>query len=113
MFPRGVCLPKFFGCAVATPRRAEVENIYHCCVHKTASQWIRGILAARETYLGCGLRTHSYQSRLPGGSDTRKITERTFDRPFPTFSIVTPVYIGRENFCALPKPESWRAFMVV
>ncbi len=96
-----------------TPRRTEIENIYHCCVHKTASQWIARILAAQETYQGCGLRAYSYQRDLPGGSDTRKITERTFDRPFPVFSIVTPVYIGRDNFDALPKPDSWRAFTVV
>ena len=68
---------------------------------------------ARNACLGCGLRPYSYQRELPGGSDTRKITDRTFDEPFPTFSIVTPVYIGRDNFRALPKPASWRAFAVV
>ncbi len=110
----GWALGPFF-CAgqTATPRRSEVENIYHCCVHKTASQWIARILSAEEIYLGCGLRTYSYQRDLPGGSDTRKITDRTFDCGFPKASIVTPVYIGRENFRAFPKPRSWRAFAVV
>jgi hypothetical protein len=50
---------------------------------------------------------------LPGGSDPRKISERTFASPFPSFSIVTPVYIERGNFELLPKPDSWRAFAVV
>ena len=95
------------------PRRSGVENIYHCCVHKTASQWIAAILAARETYQACGLRAYSYQRDLPGGADPRKISERTFESPFPSFSIVTPVYIERGNFESLPKPESWRAFAVV
>ena len=86
-----------------------MENVYHCCVHKTASQWIAAILAARETYQACGLRAYSYQRDLPGGSDPRKISERTFDNPFPSFSIVTPVYIERGNFELLPKPGYERA----
>lgn len=115
MSPPGALIRAIFSRSrpVSVPRRSNVENVYHCCVHKTASQWIARILAAPETYLGCGLRTYSYQRTLPGGSDARKLTDRTFDRPFPTFSIVTPVYIGHDNFHALPKPASWRAFVVV
>jgi len=93
--------------------RSVAENIYHCCVHKTASQWIARILAADETYRASGLHTYRYQRELPGGADIRKIGERTFDKPFPPHTIVTPIYIGWENFIAIPKPSSWRAFFVM
>ncbi len=106
---------QFLGSGRKAPatRQSSVENIYHCCVHKTASQWIARILAAPETHQGCGLRTHAYQSQLPGGADTRNIDERTFDHPFPRRCIVTPIYIGREAFLDFPKPAAWRAFVVV
>jgi hypothetical protein len=111
----GGLMKKLFGGGAAedVAHRSSAENIYHCCVHKTASQWIARILSAEETYRGCGLRTHRYQRELPGGADTRKISERTFDKPFPPHTIVTPIYVGWENFTAIPKPPSWRAFFVM
>lgn len=109
----GLMKKLFGGKSDEVTHRSVAENVYHCCVHKTASQWIARILAAEEVYRGCGLRTHRYQRELPGGADTRKISERTFDKPFPPHTIVTPIYIGWENFSAIPKPASWRAFFVM
>lgn len=97
----------------AVAYQTPLENIYHCCVHKTASQWIAKILADDVTYRFCGLKTHRYQRELPGGADDRPIRERTFNRPFPHKTIVTPIYIGLENFLALPKPAAYRAFFVM
>ena len=70
----GGLMKKLFGGGASDEiaHRSAAENIYHCCVHKTASQWIARILSAEETYRGCGLRTHRYQRELPGGADTRK-----------------------------------------
>ena len=101
------------GNAKEMTHRSAADNIYHCCVHKTASQWVARILDAEETYLACGLRTYRYQRELPGGADARKISERTFDKPFPARTIVTPIYIGWENFAAIPKPSAWRAFFIM
>src|SRR5436190_15938066 len=97
----------------AVEYRSSSENIYHCCVHKTASQWILRILSAPETYRFSGLRAHAYQRELAGGADTRKVTERTFDKPFPRRTIVTPIYIDLKSFLAIPKPESFKAFFVM
>ena len=93
--------------------RSSATNIYHCCVHKGGSQWIKKILSDQRTYRYSGLVPYTYQVRLPGRCDPRKITERTFDEPFPRNTIVTPLYIVFENFEAIPKPENYKAFYVM
>lgn len=93
--------------------RSSADNVYHCCVHKTASQWLLRIFSEPDTYRFCGLQAYRYFRELPGGVDERKIKDRTFDKPFPERTIVTPLYIGLDNFRAIPKPNSWRGFFVV
>jgi hypothetical protein len=93
--------------------RSAAENIYHCCIPKSASQWVAKILAAPETRQYSGLTPHRYVDSLPGGADSRKITERTFTQPFPRGTIVAPIYITLENLLAVPKPTNWRAFFVM
>lgn len=88
-------------------------NAYHCCVHKTASQWIKGIFCHRKVYAASGLMPFSYQRELEGGVDVRPIHERRFDRPFPTKTIVTPLYLAFDAFAAMPKPDNYRAFFVM
>jgi hypothetical protein len=92
--------------------RSKCRNIYHLCVHKTGSQWIRKILSDDRTYRYSGLVSYQYFLTLPGGVDGRRITERAFDVAFPEGTIVTPVYIDRDNFEKIPKPSVSRAFFV-
>jgi hypothetical protein len=91
---------------------SSAENVYHCCVHKTASQWLRKIFSDPRTYQYCGLEVYNYEQELPGGTDARRLTERTFAEEFPRRTIVTPMYIDLPGFQRLPKPESFRAFFV-
>lgn len=87
-------------------------NVYHCCVHKTGSQWLRAILSDRRIQEFSGLGHHLYQRALPARSEQRRITERTFAKPFPTRTIVSPLYVDFGNFAAMPKPDDYRAFFV-
>lgn len=87
-------------------------NIYHCCVQRTASQWIRAILSDSRTYKYSGLTCYTYQRTLPGG-DPRKITHRSFTTPFPEGTIISPLYIDFENYMTIPKPEHYKAFSVM
>ena len=91
--------------------RSDLTNIYHCCVHKTGSQWIRKILSDRRTFMYTGLRPYHYQSRLKNG-DRRDIKDRTFVEPFPRRTIVSPIYINYEHFHKMPKPERHKAFFI-
>jgi hypothetical protein len=89
------------------------ENVFHCCVHKTGSQWIRRMLADPLVYKYSGLRTYHYQSQLPGGVDSRSISDRSFSVPFPTQTIVTPLYINYANFAAIDRPDRSAGFFVM
>jgi hypothetical protein len=92
--------------------QSRLDNLYHCCIGRTGSQWLRRMLSDSRVYYRCGLRTYTYQDRLPGRVDTRRLTERTFERPLPSHRIVTPLYLSYENFRDLPKPSAYRAFFV-
>jgi hypothetical protein len=97
---------------VLVSHRSRFTNVYHCCIGRTASQWLRRVLSDSRVYYRCGLRTYTYQERLPGRVDERGLTERTFGRPFPLRRIVTPLYFSFDNFRELPKPSAYRAFFV-
>jgi Sulfotransferase domain len=87
-------------------------NVYHCCVPKTGSQWIRKILSDPLASQYSGLNTYHYQSKLPGKRDSRPIKDRVFAEPFPIGSVISPLYISFESFTFLPKPQVYRAFFV-
>lgn len=89
------------------------ENVFHLCVPKTASQWYRQVLADERTYRYSGLRHYQYQNDLPDKSDPRRLTERSFEKPFPPRTIVSPLYIDYENYRRIPKPETARGFFVM
>ncbi len=97
---------------VRVARRSELRNVYHCCLHKTGSQWIRKVLADPDVYRMTGLRTYAYAPRLPEGSKNRGYRGLRFPSPMPRNTIVSPMYIDFEGFEAIPKPEPWRAFFV-
>src|SRR5688572_25796569 len=88
-------------------------NVYHCCVQKTASQWVRGLLQDKRTYKYSGLKVFNYEERLAEKVDSRPLTARTFDEPFPKDTIVTPIYINQEGLKSIRKPKDFRAFFVM
>lgn len=93
-------------------RHTELRNVYHCCLHKTGSQWIRKILADPDVYQRTGLRTYAYAPRLPEARKNRGYRGLRFETPFPRNTIVSPLYIDLEGFSAIPKPDPWRGFFV-
>lgn len=96
--------------------RARIEspsdNVFHCCLHKSGSQWIRRIMKDARVYQYSGLADHHYQSSMPGGHDPRPVNQRAFDEPFPTRTIITPLYIDYVGYTKIPKPDSSRAFFI-
>ncbi len=88
-------------------------NIYHCCVYKTGSQWLRQVLDHRLVRKSSGMDCYRYEDYLPNNVDPRKITERFFDEPFPENKILTPLFISFPCFQSIPKPANYKAFFVV
>lgn len=90
----------------------KVRNVYHCCVQKTGSQWIKSILGDKLIFRNSGLKTYSYQKYLPTKGDPRRITERIFDHPLPENTIATPLYLDYHCYSSIKKPEEYRTFFV-
>ena len=88
---------------------SDVENIYHCTVHKAGSQWFREVLFDPLIYQWCGLKP--WLRRIKG-IDPRSYWDRYYERSFPRRRIVTPLYIRYEAFQKIPKPVNYRAFFV-
>lgn len=88
-------------------------NIYHCCVFKTGSQWVRGVLQHPLIKAASGLDCYRYEDYLPNNTDSRKITERFFDEPFPENTILSPLFLSFECFQSIQKPNKYRAFFVM
>ena len=101
---------EFLARLVPVKHRSVAQNVYHCCVWKTASQWLRNVLSATEVYRYSGLLPYAYE--VHEGRDYRALQERTFEQPFPLNRIITPLYINYESFAGLPKPDQFRAFFV-
>lgn len=93
--------------------RADVENVYHCCTHKSASQWVRSLLADPLTFRYSGLHDFHYQSEWMGGHDPRPFNERYFSKSFPEQTVCSPLYIPYDCFQQIPKPSRYRGFFVL
>lgn len=87
----------------------KIENIYHCCLQKTASQWVKNILTDKLV----SEKTH-YQVMVP---EKDYITDKRFlaelDNAFPSNTIISPLYVTYEQFARLPKPKNYRAIWVM
>ena len=94
-------------------RPSGVDNVFHCCVQKTASQWIRKIFSSVELYRYSGLRPFHYQTLLLDGYDRRRLCERAFSDPFPRRTVVTPLYVDFASYRSIPKPMEYRTFFVL
>jgi len=90
---------------------SQVDNVYHCCVWKTASQWVRNVFSSLQIYRYSGLLVYGYTEHHHMGDD-RPLHERTFDEAAPLRRIVSPLYCNYQHFAAMPKPDSHRAFFV-
>ncbi len=89
-----------------THERREL-TVYHCCVHKSASQWFAQLfqdpVIERETRLA---HFNPKTNFVPG---TPELLEGL---SFPEGTIVSPLYVRYEDFAAMAKPASYRAFYV-
>jgi len=88
--------------AVPVHSRSAYENIYHCALRKTASQWIKAMLGDPIVYRHCGLLPY----------DPRPYGWR-FPQAFPGGRIVAPLFVSHRRFMDIPKPDRYRAFFVL
>jgi hypothetical protein len=71
-------------------------------VRKTGSQWVKALLSDPVVYRYSGL--------LPFD---QRVQRRLYPHAVPTRHVVSSLFITREGFNALPKPEKYRAFFIM
>jgi len=82
--------------------RCEYQNIYHCAMQKTASQWIKALFSDPAVYRHSGLLPYVpryYRWRSP--------------QPFPVNRAVLSLFASYERLASIPKPDRYRAFFVL
>lgn len=87
----------------------EDQNIYHCCIQKSGSQWIKSMFSDQMVYKASNMKTHVPHKNF----FARSLVQYLIDKPLPVNKIITPLYIGYEDFLKIPKPEKYKAFFVM
>ena len=99
--------------------RSVCDNIYHCCVQRTGSQWIQKVLFDSRIQMYCGLIPYIYKMpygyKLPCniGYRPENNINGVFIDPFPKDTIVGPLYVSFEAYMTIPKPENYKTFFVM
>lgn len=83
--------------------RSANDNVYHVCVWKTASQWVRLVLSDPRVYRYSGLGVCLPNPLLKPDPGMVRLPERT---------IVAALVRDYRYFAALPKPDRYFAFFV-
>lgn len=92
---------------------SHLTNIYHCCVYKTGSQWIRRIFSDPRLYMWSGLKPLNGAS-LGGGERNRiPVSERIKPEGFPAKTAVLGMFISYENFKEIKKPDNHITFFIM
>jgi hypothetical protein len=86
-------------------RWSPYENIYHCCIQKTASQWFRRVFSDPVFYRYTGLRPLPY-SQLG-------LKEAHFEKPLPRRTIAIHLYLDFPTYASIPKPARYKTFFVM
>jgi hypothetical protein len=86
------------------------SNVYHCTIQKAASQWVQAILADERTF-----HYSNFFHALGEDAQAKTIVshERSITTPFPSRTIVSPLYITYEAYRDIPKTGSSRAIYVM
>jgi hypothetical protein len=87
--------------AVRPESRSPYRNIYHCCVPRTASRWLKLILSDQLIYRYSGLG-HAEIAR-----------DSLLEAPPRSRSVVGPLYVSHSAFEAIVKEPPYRAFFVM
>ncbi|WP_326555590.1 sulfotransferase domain-containing protein [Micromonospora sp. NBC_01813] len=86
---------------VPVTTRCEYDNVYHCTVRKTASQWVKSLLSDPVVYRHSGL--------LPFD---QRVHRRRYPDAIPPGRVASSLFVSRKRFDSIPKPEKYRAFFI-
>lgn len=93
--------------------RSRYDNVYHCCIPKTGSQWLRSLFSDIRAFQYSGLLHCGYSGKDGRAMAARSLTDRRYAEPFPVKRIVGPLYVTYDNFRLIPQPRLYRALFVM
>lgn len=82
-----------------------IENVYHCCTQKTASQWFRGVLRDAIVYRNTGWDVVPYREL--------GLNDAEISKPIPRHTVAAHLYIDYPTYGAIEKPENYRTFFIL
>jgi hypothetical protein len=88
--------------SVPVVERSEHQNIYHCAMRKTGSQWIKELFSDPIMYRHCGLLPY-----VP------RYYRWRFGQAVPPGRTATPLFVSYKRFDEIPKPDNYRVFFVL
>ena len=88
-----------------------MTNIYHLCIAKTGSQWIKGMFKHPYVQRATNMPLYNFE-RDRHIWDSRNFMSR-HESKFPENTICSPTYMGFNCFTNLPKPKQYKAFSVI
>jgi hypothetical protein len=89
--------------------KTDGQNIYHCCVQKSGSQWLSSILSDPMVYKMSHMKVYNPHKDFFSANSVQELILH----PPPVNKIISPLYIGLEDFLKIPKPLKYKAFFVM
>lgn len=91
---------------------APLDRIFHVCMPKAASQWMRMVLGDPAVLAATGMQPFDYNTEFFGGMDLRPMMLRRMTQTFPEKVIVSPMYLDAVNFLRLPDKGNYRCIFI-
>ncbi|MDX2465094.1 MAG: sulfotransferase domain-containing protein [Porticoccus sp.] len=88
-------------------------NIYHCCIHKTGSQWIKSVLSDPIVFEYSGLSPYHLQVMRNDMAKLDDVVKSLKEKPLPERTIVSTLYMEYERFEAIEKIGKYKSFFVI
>ncbi|WP_448600227.1 sulfotransferase domain-containing protein [Thermoleptolyngbya sp.] len=87
-------------------------NIFHCCIYKTASQWLKSIFSDSRIVEFSNLIPYDYEREAFSRIGPQSLHKKVFPEPLKDGTFITPLYISYPAFQEIEKGSSYRAFFV-
>ena len=84
---------------------SEIDNVYHCCTQKTASQWFRAVLRDPAVYRNTGWDVVPYRELGLG--------QAKIEGPTPIHAVAAHLYVDYPTYAAIEKPDNYRTFFIL
>jgi hypothetical protein len=85
------------------------QNLYHCCIQKTGSQWLKKIFSDSIFYGATSLEVFSPKINYLNPVFFEEVVSHTF----PIQKIITPLYIRYDEFQLMSKPDDYKAVFIM